>query len=1046
MPRRSWLAVVSLVICLGLPSFGHANGEDDMFKALDRARRLVNANRFTEAELHYQEALRLALRLYGENHRNTAAILNNLANLHCGQGQYGEAEPLYRRSLRIYEKVYGSNHPDVANALINLANLYLDQGRYGSAEPVLQRCLRICEKVHGPNHPDMADCLSSLASLYRAQGRYGPAEPLCQRSLRIYEKVYGPAHPNVAIPLNNLASLYHAQRQYGQAEPLFQRSLTIQEKAFGPNHPRVVPALNNLAVLHHVRGRCTQAEALFLRALRIEESNGPDHPNVALALNNLARLYRDQGQYAQAESLYQRSLRIYEKAYGPEHPATALTLNNLADLYRIQVRYGPAEPLFQRSLTIREKVLGPDHPAVATTLHNLASLYHAQGKHEEATGLIERLRRATRLFLLRELPYLPDAEQQQFLQTEESNRFHLALSLALRRASDAALVRRSAEWLLNGKAIGLEALALRTRLEREAGPQQRHLVEQLQQLRAQEARLALRSFDPKSADSHRKSLELLQAQRREVEQQLAHSSPTLQRISRPWIELNEVRKALPPDSVLIDIARFRLVRPEAKGGEKEWDAPHYAAWLIPALGRGEVALVDLGEAEPIESDVLAVRRLLAQTTQQLNKVGEVQAEQELRAALEKLAKKVLHPLLPGVGDARRLLLSPDGALWLAPWSALPLPDGKYAVEKYSLTHLVSGRDLVRPPVGDSKPAAPLVLADPDFDLLAAEESLAGRTASGLLGKDWQIHVEFQPAGVFVLRDKDARGQIYGKGRWSLEGASLRAETEKSLYQGELQGQQISGQRRFKEGSAPAEAWRLTLHRPAEPVLVRQDSLRSAVRLGRVERLPYTAAEAEQTAPALKSYTGVQPRVLTDRQALVAVVQEARSPRVLVLCTHGFFLPDQESDLSDKKTSRLENPLLRCGLLLAGCNHADQATVGQNTGVLTGLQIVGCDLRGTELVVLSACETGLGVVRNGEGVAGLRQAFQLAGARSVAATLWQIPDRDSAQLMIGFFDNLAHGQSKADALRHAQLARIKARRDRNAVAHPFFWAAFTLTGQ
>jgi CHAT domain-containing protein len=224
------------------------------------------------------------------------------------------------------------------------------------------------------------------------------------------------------------------------------------------------------------------------------------------------------------------------------------------------------------------------------------------------------------------------------------------------------------------------------------------------------------------------------------------------------------------------------------------------------------------------------------------------------------------------------------------------------------------------------------------------------------------------------------------------------------------------------------------------------------RLPKFTALPGTAREAAAARPRLQKYTEKDPTLLLGRDATRQAVEGLQAPRVLLLSTHGFFLPDvprpsplsdflrRERPTLDRPVNPLENPLLRCGLALAGANRREDGL----TGVLMGLDVLRLELRGCELVALSACETGLGQLC-GEGVSGLRQAFQLAGARSVLASLWQVPDNDTALLMQSFFERLAQGDGHAEALRQSQLARIEAHRKKDGVAHPFFWAAFSLTG-
>jgi CHAT domain-containing protein len=235
-------------------------------------------------------------------------------------------------------------------------------------------------------------------------------------------------------------------------------------------------------------------------------------------------------------------------------------------------------------------------------------------------------------------------------------------------------------------------------------------------------------------------------------------------------------------------------------------------------------------------------------------------------------------------------------------------------------------------------------------------------------------------------------------------------------------------------------------------------------------LPGTKGEATALGSIL---TGV--RVFTDAQASESLLKHVGGPSILHIATHGFFLPDQPQGTADdvRATSRSsaqgvggaghvegENPLLRSGLALAGANRG-RGGEGED-GVLTALEAAGLDLWGTKLVVLSACETGVGEVRNGNGVYGLRRALVLAGAESQVMSLWQVSDDATRDLMIGYYKRLQAGEGRTEALRSVQLEMLRggqqdqSSKDRGlssklggqtkqSRSHPFFWASFIESG-
>jgi CHAT domain-containing protein/tetratricopeptide (TPR) repeat protein len=949
--------------------------------------------KYSAAAAFYQRSWQVREAKLGNNHPATAQSLSALGDLYRVTGRYQEAEPLLQRAWRIRELNFGAEHATTASSLYELASLYEAMGNFAKGESIIRRCLPIRESKLGIHHPDTALALSQLATFHQTLGRYGDAERLLERALTIAKVKLGGDHPATGDILGRLARLYLQMKRYQEADPLCLRSLEINKARRGEDHPRTAASLSDLAQLYLRLRQFDKAEPLLRRGLEIRESKlGKDHPEVCSSLHGLARLYQLTNRAAEAEPLLRRSLEICEAKLSADHPLTAATLNDWAMLKISLGRDEEAAPLFRSVRKIHEAKFGPDHPTTVGTLNDLATLYAATDRPAEARDLFDYACRATRRYVVGLLPTLSPSEQRSYL-ISHAGAGRMALSLSLKHgAADSAITEAGAAWLANTKAVQHEVQSLSTQLHESEGPQGRAAAAQLRKVRQRLTELRLEPVQTGAEEAaRRQQINQLEADDRHLTAQLRKLGNRTGR-GTEWFELEAIRRSLPEGGVLIDIARHRFCD-FGRSGQHRWSAPRYVAWVTPR--EGAVRVVDLGEASAIDALVAAVQKELPLAAELVRTKGEAEAEKRLLAKTRALGQRILEPLLAleEVAYASQWVISPDGNLWLVPWAALPLPTKgatRYVVEQHLLRFVttgrdVAGRDVAQDPRSEEGLAtsAPLIVADPDFDLRRGD---AARLAQ------------------------------------QIPGSVVSAQTRSVLSDG--------------------------------------------LKLGRVRRLPGTAAEAELIAPRIEKLSKRKPNVFLAAKAMEATVKAARRPQMLVISTHGFFLDEQDlrqqaaaevrsvgGETSSASTLRkggklFEEPLLRCGLLLAACN--DQPKPGEtrpgDDGVLTGLEVMGLDLRGCELVVLSACETGQGDVRNGEGVAGLRQAFQLAGAESVLSSLWQVPDRETAQLMIGFFDKLSAGKDRATALAQTQRELIRRHRQRSDAAHPFFWAAFTLTGQ
>lgn len=872
---------------------------------------------FAGAEALYRRALDIQERAVGSDHADVAPTLNDLAVLLNQTGRYAEAITVHRRALTIRER--DGNGDGVALSLNNLARVYMNQGDYDSAAETYRRSVSHWEAAAGSDHPRVANALEGLAQAATASGDYTTAEPLYLRALAVREKALGPDHPEVGTILNNLAVLYRYKGDFERALALLARDLAITEAKLGPNHSFVAPTLGNLALVHLQQRDYAQADVLLRRALAIQERTlGPDHLAVGITLSRLGRVaVEDRSRdAAEAEALLERALATLERAVGPNHPETALALGGLATLRERRGDDAASEGLLRRALATQESVLGTLHPDVAQSLERLAAI---RLRAKDAPAAVHHLARAYDIrerLLARNLPLGSDRQRASYLAlfADDTDR---AISLHVREAPESPeALALAVSTILRRKGRALDAARDSvTVLRGHASERQRALFDGLGTARAQLAAVTLRGPAGASPAAYRAHLQRLAERADRLEAELSRESAAFRADSHP-VDTAAVRRAIPPGAVLVEYAVYR----PSPSATRTPVPPRLVAYVL-AAGTAPPRWIDLGEAAAIDAAVARWRAALRDPRRD--------DAARLGRALDHL---ILEPVRPLLGDATHLLVAPDGSLNLIPFSALQDEQGRPLLERYIVTVLTSGRDLLRLAESGPSRAGAVVVAAPAF----GEPSLApGRPGRG------------EPARV------DASRPFFGP-------------------------------------------------------------------------LPGVAAEVRALRTLLTDAT-----FLTGSEATKAALRRVAGPRLLHIATHGFFREPRPA------TEPVDDPLLRSGLALAGANRAARV----DDGLLTAVEAAGLDLWGTRLVVLSACDTGVGDVRIGDGVHGLRRALVLAGAESQLISLWPVSDRSTRDLMVGYYRLVTNGAGRAEALRRAQLDLMRTPR----YEHPYYWASFIQSG-
>lgn len=942
---------------------------------------------YTAARRSHERALAIVTRALGPEHPDVGGYILLYARCFYFTGDFARYKKLVEQAIAIRTKAYGPKYSPSGEEERNLGNAFHATGDYQSARLHYERAVAVWEGRPGGEHHMLGVALNSLAETLTELGDPPGSRKALERAVEVLEVSVNPQHLHLARALAGLAGHQVESGDLEEARTTYERALTIFEKRLGPVARYVAQCLAGLANVAAAGGDYREARGLYERALTVQErALGRNHPRLGDIMQGLARVLQAMGNPTAALAAAGDARSLYERALGPDHPATAAAMDLTGSVHLGSADYDQALPLLERALAIREESLGIDHALVAETLGRLARARWGRGESGIAVEISLRSEAMLRRHLSRVARSLSEREalRQESVMTSGLD---LALTALVTASSPrrSRLVSRAWDETIRSRSLVLGEMAERHRSVLGVGSEEiSKLASVLESARGRFARLAVRGPDEKNPAAYRQDVRQARIEMERAERALAAKSAAFRSERESGrAGLAEVLDALPARSALVAYVQYeRLPAPGRSAGAGHRPAPPPTSSYLAFVA------CNLGHGSPAVVSLGSAANIDALVQRWRREVaappGDITALARYVEAGDELRRAVWDPVARHLADRRRVFVVPDGELHLVNFGALPAAAGRYLIETGpEIDYLTAERDLVRGHTKRDGRGGLLVVGGADFD--AHPDALAAVSAT----------VQSLARGA----PPDAQGGVIYRG------PTARCTNFRSLRFGPIPSS-------LAEADDVESLWRF------------------GGELGGVVKL--TAHHAGESA----------------------FKRLAAGRRVIHLATHGFQVEEcapgagQTPGGAGTAGPAPENPLLLSGLALAGANTRAELPSGGTVedGVLTAEEIASLDLREAEWVVLSACSSGVGPVRRGEGVLGLRRAFQVAGAGNLLMSLWPVADHIAREWMHRLYEGRSRGLSTAQAVRSSSVQVLQERQRSGVSTHPFYWGAFVAAGE